>query len=152
MPKRKSKDLTKTCQQSLARINNIAKLIVSDISTEQLAKRVAARADITETEASELIRLHSIDKEVHRLLVDQVTEGAIAIKAMELLNKKMEEGDLEAAKIVIGFNSQLKPHGTRMLTEMNISDNRKVFINLDEKARKLLDEGDIIDGESESSN
>jgi len=146
----KSKALVKKKKETLSKVKDLASSIVGEISLSELSTKVANKLDTTPEEALDFIQQYGLDRQIHDLLVDQVTEGAIASKAMEILKNKLDEGDLEAAKIVLGFNKKLRPANTRVINEMSFQDNR-VFIELDKEAKKRLGEGDVIDVEAKET-
>jgi len=142
-------------KEQLAKIKSIASSVVSQISLQDLTDKVMKEVpDITRDQAIDLLEARGLESEIHDLLVNKITNGAIAIKAFEKLQEKVGEGNLEAIRLVIGFNSKLRPQGVKIAQDLTVNQNH-IFLNLDKEAQKLLEANtqvlDISDGLDQDS-
>lgn len=144
MAKRKPQSLIKYNKHNhtVNKVMSIAKDVVSKLALTDLTARVSEAAGIKEEEAINLLN-NGLEQEIHSLLAEKLTEGVFAIKALEALNKKVEEGNMEAIKLVVSFSPKLKPNNVRVAESLTINQTN-VFAELDKNAKKLLGE-DVID-------
>jgi hypothetical protein len=132
-------------KKSLERINlkALAKKVVNSIDKTKLVKQLVAASSLKPSEALQVCDSKEFIREVHDTLVESVIEGAIQIKAMEVVNDKLKAGSLEAAKLVLGLSKALQPQAVKAVHQhLHV---HKELEALDREGRKLLDERETKD-------
>ena len=130
--------LIKTDNGSLVKLQDIARKLATSISSTELATKLAAQLAITDAEALELLNNTKLESAIHDALVDKIVGGSLAIKAMEVLNTKMNQGNLQAASLVLGFNKCLKSNTVKSISNLTVNSNN-ALISLDKQAIGLLE-------------
>ena len=132
-PSRKNKALAK------AHVTKLAKGVVSTIDKARLVEALVSSAKIGEEEAMALLDSRALVSEIHTLLIDSISNGAIAVNAMKVVQDKLDDGNLEAAKLVLSFNKALTPGGVGQVRDVHLHQHlHKELLSLDEKAQLLL--------------
>lgn len=134
-----SKELVKTQSGVLVKISQVAKQIASEISSAELANRLAAKVGLTPEESLSLLEDTRLEEAIHDELANKIAAGSIAISAIEALKRKVDEGNMRAIELVLGFNKCLKSQTTKTITNMTINSEQSL-IALDASAQKLLGE------------
>ena len=131
--------LVKTKAGSLLKIQAIAKQIAQEVTTVELASRLASKIGVSSEEALELLENTKLEELIHEELISKLSAGSIAIKAMEMLHKKVAEGNMIAISLALQFNKLLKSNQTKTVTNLQINS-EKALICLDSSAKALLGE------------
>lgn len=122
-------------------LNKLAKEFVAEIQPE-FYEKLAKKLDLSPKEAIEIAHMHDIPKQVNNMLVESLTDGAIAVKALETLTEHVAKGNLEAAKVVVALNKEiLKSRPGPQVRDLHLHQHKdvNVFESLDKKAKELLD-------------
>lgn len=123
----------------LAELQALASNVVSKISDQELVNQVAAAASLSPQEAANLLKSTKLEEEIHRQLCDKIVNGSLAIKAIEALQAKVAEGNMQAIQLVIAFNKHLRPQAVNAVRDIHIS-NDKAIVAIGEEAQRLLGE------------
>lgn len=122
----------------------LAQKLAAKIDKTEMVLAVAAETNMTADDALQLIITNGLDKKIHNLVTDSITEGALAVRAIDSVRELMASDDdrikLEAAKLVLSFNNNLAPQTTRMVENLHFHKHQNLFADLDKQAKELLGE------------
>lgn len=147
MAKKTSPTLTK------AKAKSLAAQVVEDIDKTTLSQKVADKLNVTQKQALQYLKDEGLESHIHQQLVDSISGGAMAINALEQLNKAIERGERWAILAATSFNQALKPTqgGEGKSLHLHKHDHQEnIFADLHNKALHRLGSADK-DSSSESS-
>ena len=133
--------LIPTPNNGLQSYKDIAKKLATSISSQELSEKLALQLAITSAEALDLLNDTKLESAIHEAMVEKIVGGSLAIKAMEVLKTKMDQGNLQAASMVLGFNKLLRGNTTKAITNMQIHSTN-ALVQLDQQAVSLLSKKD----------
>jgi hypothetical protein len=147
---RSSKSLARKKQASLAK-SKVAALttrIANKLIENQVVSEVAKELAVSPEEAALIVQEYRLDQQVHQVVVDSLTQGAAAVRAIQKVQELADKGNMGALKLIIAFNKHLKANNALDPAKAGtvVYDNRKVnvFQQINERAQKnlsALDEG-----------
>lgn len=128
------------------KLTELAKDVVSAIDKNSLVEKVLEVSALTDAEALAAVKAPEFVQEIHDRLVASITTGALQIKAMEVVTTKMDEGNLEAAKMVLALSKALAKQTPDMIRELHLHKHQHDnLIDMDKKTSRLL-KGDDDNG------
>lgn len=136
-----TKKVTKRGSVELAKkeLATLAIDVVSAIDKTMLVEKLLEVSKLNQEEAMLVCTKPQFIKDVHDRLVSSLVEGAIAAKAMEVVHAKLGEGNLDAAKLVLSLNKNLKPSAAENVKELHLHKHmHNELLDLDKQTNKLL--------------
>lgn len=122
---------------------SLATDVVSSIDKTMLVEKLLEVSKLNKEEAQLICNKPQFIRDVHDKLVSSLVEGAIAARAMEVVHAKLEEGNLDAAKLVLSLNKNLKPKGAENVKELHLHKHQHTELaNLGATTTKLLNHED----------
>lgn len=127
-------------KQKVAEATKLAKKLVSSIDKAELIEQVSSELSCSSEQALDYVSSTSLDLQIHDLLVESISQGAIASKAIAKLKDLAEAGDMEAIKLVMSFNKNLVPHDVKGINSLHLhqGSTTNVFAQIAENAEKNL--------------
>ncbi len=144
MAKKNSKALSKMPAAKVAEATKLAKKLVASIDKQELVEKVCEELTCSSDQALTYISDMKLDEEMHDMLVTSISQGAIAIKAIEKLKEKAEDGNMEAIKMIMGFNKSLVPAEAKGINSLHLHQGAttNVFAQIAQDAEKNLSSND----------